>query len=169
MNGLSVLPFAFVALLIFANAFSAKGAARRIQVSNFGQTKSGDAVYRYVLTNSKGLEAVVISFGAALVSLKVPDRSGKSADIVVGDDTLDGYERVLEVLTTELGIQFYSGNFLNGKVPGKEGQLYRHRTGFCLETQHFPDSPNHPSFPSTVRRPGQVYRSTTVFRLLTRK
>src|SRR5208282_1825238 len=93
MNRLSVLPFAFVALLIFANAFSAKGAERKIQVSNFGQTKSGDAVYRYVLTNSKGVEAVVISFGAALVSLKAPDRNGKSADIVLGYDSLDGYEQ----------------------------------------------------------------------------
>jgi len=382
MNRLSVLPFAFVALLIFANAFSAKGTERKIQVSDFGRTKSGDAIYRYVLSNSKGVEAVVISYGAALVSLKAPDRSGKSADIVLGYDTLDGYEqdktffgatigrygnriaggqftldgtvfhlpkndgpnslhggirgfnkriwtgvdrsradaqvleltytspngeegypgtlkvqvtytlpaeanelridysattdkdtvvnltnhsyfnlsgvasqeilehqlllralkftpvdstliptgelravccgpfdftkataigarinqgdeqlkfgkgydhnwvlertnkgglqvaaevfeptsgRVLEVLTTEPGIQFYSGNFLDGKVRGKGGQLYGHRTGFCLETQHFPDSPNHPNFPSTVLRPGQLYRSTTVFRLLTRK
>jgi aldose 1-epimerase len=382
MNRLSVLPFAFVALLIFANAFSAKGTERKIQVSDFGRTKSGDAIYRYVLSNSKGVEAVVISYGAALVSLKAPDRSGKSADIVLGYDTLDGYEqdktffgatigrygnriaggqftldgtvfhlpkndgpnslhggirgfnkriwtgvdrsradaqvleltytspngeegypgtlkvqvtytlpaeanelridysattdkdtvvnltnhsyfnlsgvasqeilehqlllralkftpvdstliptgelravccgpfdftkataigarinqgdeqlkfgkgydhnwvlertnkgglqvaaevfeptsgRVLEVLTTEPGIQFYSGNFLDGKVRGKGGQLYGHRTGFCLETQHVPDSPNHPNFPSTVLRPGQLYRSTTVFRLLTRK
>jgi aldose 1-epimerase len=77
--------------------------------------------------------------------------------------------RVLEVLTTEPGIQFYSGNFLDGTVRGKGGQLYGHRTGFCLETQHFPDSPNHQNFPSTVLRPGQVYRTTTVFRLTTRK
>ena len=93
MNRLSVLPFAFVALLIFANAFSAKGTERKIQVSDFGRTKSGDAIYRYVLSNSKGVEAVVISYGAALVSLKAPDRSGKSADIVLGYDTLDGYEQ----------------------------------------------------------------------------
>jgi len=382
MSKLSLLPFAFVALLIFANGCSAKDAERKMQVSNFGETKSGDPVYRYVLTNSKGVEAVVISFGAALVSLKAPDRNGKSADIVLGYDSLDGYEqdktffgatigrygnriaggqftldgtvfhlpkndgpnslhggargfnkriwtgvdrsradaqvleltytspdgeegypgtlkvqvtytlpaetnelridysattdkatvanltnhsyfnlsgvasqeilehqlllraseftpvdstliptgelravccgpfdftkataigarinqadeqlkfgkgydhnwvlqradkgglqvaaevfeptsgRVLIVLTTEPGIQFYSGNFLDGTVRGKGGRFYGHRTGFCLETQHFPDSPNHPNFPSTVLRPGQVYRSTTVFRLLTRK
>jgi len=382
MNRLFAMPSVFVALLILANCFSVKGGERKVQVSDFGQTKGGDAVYRYVLTNSKGVEAVVISFGAALVSLKAPDRSGKSADIVLGYDTLDGYEqdksffgatigrygnriaggqfaldgtvfhlpkndgpnslhggirgfnkriwtgvdrsradaqvleltytsqdgeegypgtlkvqvtytlpaeanelridysattdkdtvvnltnhsyfnlsgvasqeilehqlllralkftpvdstliptgelravccgpfdftkataigarinqgdeqlkigkgydhnwvlertnkgglqvaaevfeptsgRVLEVLTTEPGIQFYSGNFLDGTVRGKGGQLYGHRTGFCLETQHFPDSPNHPNFPSTVLRPGQVYRSTTVFRLSTRK
>jgi aldose 1-epimerase len=76
--------------------------------------------------------------------------------------------RVLEVLTTEPGIQFYSGNFLDGTVHGKAGQLYAHRTGLCLETQHFPDSPNHPNFPTTVLRPGQDYRSTTVFRFSTR-
>jgi aldose 1-epimerase len=71
--------------------------------------------------------------------------------------------RVLRVLTTEPGIQFYSGNFLDGTLRGKGGRLYAHRSGFCLETQHFPDSPNKPQFPSTVLRPGQSYRSTTVY------
>jgi aldose 1-epimerase len=75
--------------------------------------------------------------------------------------------RVLEVLTTEPGVQFYSGNFLDGSVAGRGGKTYGHRSGFCLETQHFPDSPNQPSFPSTVLRPGQTYRSTTVYRLTT--
>ena len=382
MNRLFAMPSVFVALLILANCFSVKGGERKIQVSDFGKTKNGDTVYRFVLTNTKGVKAVVISYGAALVSLKAPDRNGKSADIVLGYDSLDGYEqdkaffgatigrygnriaggqftldgtvfhlpkndgpnslhggsrgfnkriwtgvdrsradaqvleltytsqdgeegypgtlkvqvtytlpaeanelridysattdkdtvvnltnhsyfnlsgvasqeilehqlllraleftpidstliptgefqavccgpfdftrataigarinqgdeqlkfgkgydhnwvlkrtdkgglqvaaevfeptsgRVLEVLTTEPGIQFYSGNFLDGTVRGKGGQLYGHRTGFCLETQHFPDSPNHPNFPSTELRPGQVYRTTTVFRLTTRK
>ena len=72
--------------------------------------------------------------------------------------------RVLEVLTTEPGVQFYTGNFLDGSVTGKGGKAYKRRSGFCLETQHFPDSPNQPSFPSTVLRPGQTYRTTTVFR-----
>ena len=72
--------------------------------------------------------------------------------------------RVMEVLTTEPGIQFYSGNFLDGSITGKEGVVYRHRTGLCLETQHFPDSPNQPSFPSTVLEPGATYRSSTVYR-----
>jgi aldose 1-epimerase len=382
MNRLFAVPFAFVALFILANCCHAKGAERKIQISEFGKTKNGDTVYWFVLTNSKRVEAVVISYGAALLSLKAPDRNGKSADIVLGYDSLDGYEqdtsffgatigrygnriaggqftldgtvfrvpkndgpnslhggsrgfnkriwtgvdrsradaqvleltytsqdgeegypgtlkvqvtytlpaeanelridysattdkdtvvnltnhsyfnlsgvasqeilehqlllraleftpvdstliptgdlravccgpfdftkaiaigarinqgdeqlkfgkgydhnwvlertdkgglqvaaevfeptsgRVLEVLTTEPGIQFYSGNFLDGTVRGKGGQLYGHRTGFCLETQHFPDSPNHPNFPSTVLKPGQVYRSTTLFRLSTRK
>ncbi len=71
--------------------------------------------------------------------------------------------RTLDVFTNEPGIQFYSGNFLDGTITGKDGRVYRHRYGFCLETQHFPDSPNHPNFPSTILRPGREYRSTTVF------
>jgi len=374
--------FVFIALLLLAAGLPGQGAAQKVQVSEFGKTKDGITVYRYVLTNAKGVEAVVISYGATLVSLKVPDRSGKSADIVLGYDTVDGYEkgtsyfggtigrygnriaggqftldgqafqlpkndgpntlhggvrgfnkriwkaadrsganaqileltytsedgeegfpgslaarvtyslpaqanelrieyfattdkdtvlnltnhsyfnlaadmnreildhqlvlhakeftpvdatliptgelravsgtpfdftkstaigarinqgdeqlklgkgydhnwvldrtakggvqlaaevfeptsgRVLEVLTTEIGIQFYSGNFLDGTAKGKGGQAYAHRTGFCLETQHFPDSPNHPNFPSTELKPGQTYRSTTVLRFSTRK
>ena len=72
--------------------------------------------------------------------------------------------RVMEVLTTEPAVQFYTGNFLDGSLTGKNGAVYEHRTGFCLETQHFPDSPNQPSFPSTILRPGEEYRSTTVYR-----
>ena len=71
--------------------------------------------------------------------------------------------RVLDVYTTEPGLQFYSGNFLDGSIIGKSGRAYRHRYGFCLETQHFPDSPNQPAFPSTILRPGVEYRSRTVF------
>jgi aldose 1-epimerase len=71
--------------------------------------------------------------------------------------------RTMEIRTTEPGIQFYSGNFLDGTLTGKQGAKYNHRTGFCLETQHFPDSPNHPKFPSTTLRPGSEYRTTTVF------
>jgi len=71
--------------------------------------------------------------------------------------------RVMEVLTTEPGVQFYAGNFLDGSNLGKGGVAYAHRSGFCLETQHFPDSPNHPEFPSTVLRPGVLYESTTIY------
>ena len=71
--------------------------------------------------------------------------------------------RTMEVRTTEPGVQFYSANFLDGSIVGKGGRRYGRRAGLCLETQHFPDSPNHPDFPSTVVRPGQEYRSTTVF------
>jgi len=72
--------------------------------------------------------------------------------------------RVLDITTTEPGIQFYSGNHLDGSLVGKTGRPYPFRTGFCLETQHFPDAPNHPTFPSTILRPGQTLRSTTVYR-----
>jgi len=72
--------------------------------------------------------------------------------------------RILEVLTTEPGMQLYTGNFLDGSLTGKGGKVYQRRFGFCLETQHFPDSPNQAKFPSTILRPGQEYRSTTVFR-----
>ncbi len=71
--------------------------------------------------------------------------------------------RVLEVSTTEPGIQFYSGNFLDGTITGKSGKPYLQRFGFCLEPQHFPDSPNHSTFPSAILRPGEEYRSRTVF------
>ena len=77
--------------------------------------------------------------------------------------------RVLEVFTTEPGIQFYSGNFLDGTVVGKSGQPYARRTAFCLEAQHFPDSPNQPSFPPVVLRPGQTYKQTTVYRVTVEK
>ncbi|HVE78251.1 MAG TPA: aldose epimerase family protein [Gemmatimonadaceae bacterium] len=71
--------------------------------------------------------------------------------------------RVVDVYTTEPGLQFYSGNFLDGSIRGKAGRVYGLRTGLCLETQHFPDSPNHPHFPSVILRPGATYRSLTVF------
>lgn len=72
--------------------------------------------------------------------------------------------RVLEVFTTEPGIQFYSGNFLDGSLKGKSGRRYDRRSGFCLETQHFPDAVNHPHFPSTILRPHTVLQSTTAYR-----
>jgi aldose 1-epimerase len=81
-------------------------------------------------------------------------------------DPLSGRE--LEVLTTEPGVQFYTGNYLDGSLVGKNGHAYGRRCGFCLETQHFPDSPNQPAFPSTILRPGQTYRSSTVYRFRTR-
>jgi aldose 1-epimerase len=71
--------------------------------------------------------------------------------------------RVLDVSTTAPGIQFYSGNMLDGSLTGKGGAIYARNSGLCLETQHFPDSPNQPQFPSTVLRPGETYRQTTIF------
>ncbi|SHM56596.1 aldose 1-epimerase [Chitinophaga sp. CF418] len=72
--------------------------------------------------------------------------------------------RFLEVWTTEPGVQFYGGNFLDGTDKGKEGKTYAHRGAFCLETQHYPDSPNQPSFPSVVLKPGETYTSTCVYK-----
>jgi aldose 1-epimerase len=75
--------------------------------------------------------------------------------------------RVLEVVTDQPGIQFYSGNFLDGTLVGTSGRMYRQGDGFALETQHYPDSPNHPNFPSTVLSPGQRYQTTTIYKFST--
>jgi len=72
--------------------------------------------------------------------------------------------RFMEVFTNEPGIQFYCGNFLNGKEVGKQGKQYNYRSALCLETQHFPDSPNHPEFPSVVLRPGEIYNSVCIYK-----
>ncbi len=76
--------------------------------------------------------------------------------------------RFMEILTTEPGLQFYSGNFLNGTLTGKSGRKYAYRSGLCLETQHYPDSPNHANFPGTILRPGETLRSTTIYRFSTK-
>jgi aldose 1-epimerase len=77
--------------------------------------------------------------------------------------------RTLEVTTDEPGIQFYTGNFLDGTLTGKGGTTYGKHAGFCLETQHFPDSPNQPTFPNTVLKPGETFRSTSVYKFGVRK
>ena len=77
--------------------------------------------------------------------------------------------RVMQVWTTEPGVQFYTGNFLDGTLTGKSGKVYARRNGFCFETQHFPDSPNQPSFPTTTLRKGQTYKSTTIYRFSSRR
>ncbi len=74
----------------------------------------------------------------------------------------------MRILTDQPGLQFYSGNFLNGTIHGKQGVVYKHRTALCLEAQVFPDAPNHPSFPSAVLRPGQHYTQTTIYEFSTR-
>jgi aldose 1-epimerase len=76
--------------------------------------------------------------------------------------------RVLDVLTDQPGLQFYTGNFLDGTIHGKGGKAYGHRGAFCMETQHFPDSPNHPSFPTTELKPGETYHTVTVYRFSAR-
>jgi aldose 1-epimerase len=76
--------------------------------------------------------------------------------------------RVMTLYTTEPGLQFYSGNFLDGQTIGKHGKRYTHRGGLCLETQHYPDTPNQPRFPTTLLRPGETYRQTTIYRFTNR-
>jgi aldose 1-epimerase len=77
--------------------------------------------------------------------------------------------RVLEVWSTEPGLQFYSGNFLDGSLTGKGGWVYQFRNGFCMEPQHYPDSPNQPNFPSVVLKPGQVYQNTIIYKFSVKK
>ena len=72
--------------------------------------------------------------------------------------------RILEVLTTEPAIQFYTGNFLDGTIVGKGGVIYKKRSGLCLETEHYPDSPNQLNFPTTVLKPNETYKTTTVYK-----
>lgn len=97
----------------------------------------------------------------------VLDRDGRNGLVHAARlaDPVSG--RVMDIDTTEPGIQFYSGNFLDGRLRGSAGQAYRQGDGVCLETQHFPDSPNRPEFPSTVLRPGETFQSTTVHRFST--
>jgi len=76
--------------------------------------------------------------------------------------------RVMQVWTDQPGVQFYTGNFLDGTITGKGGKVYQHRAALCLETQHFPDSPNHPKFPSTELKPGQKYHTVTIYRFSAR-
>lgn len=88
-----------------------------------------------------------------------------TAAVAVGDQS--GVR--MEVLTTEPAIQFYGGNFLSGKDTGKYGKTFDYRTAFCLEAQHYPDSPNHPTYPSIILKPGQTYSQTTIYRFSTEK
>ena len=74
-----------------------------------------------------------------------------------------GSGRVMEMFTTEPGVQLYTGNFLNGTHTGKGGVVYKQHQGFCLEAQHFPDSVHHPNFPSIILRPGSTYTQTTIY------
>ena len=97
----------------------------------------------------------------------VLDSGGKKIELAA-----EAYEprtgRVLEVLTDQPGIQFYTGNFLDGTVTGKGGKVYNRRDAFCLETQHFPDSPNQPKFPTTELKPGEKFHSVTIYRFSAR-
>ncbi len=95
----------------------------------------------------------------------VLNKGGKTGELTLAAHVLEPTTgRVMEIHTTEPGMQFYSGNFLDGTLKGKKGAVYHHRFGFALETQHLPDSPNQPGFPSTILRPGEHYRSRSVYK-----
>jgi aldose 1-epimerase len=104
-----------------------------------------------------------LKFGRGYDHNFVLDRAGRAGLVRAARLAEPTTGRTLEISTTEPGIQFYSGNFLDGSIRGKGGQVYPFRSGLALETQHFPDSPNKPQFPSTILRPGQTLRSRTVF------
>ncbi|WP_442484950.1 aldose epimerase family protein [Aeoliella sp. SH292] len=106
-----------------------------------------------------------LTFGGGYDHNWVLDKGGKDGEMTLAarvNEPTTG--RVMEVFTTEPGIQFYCGNFLDGRLKGKSGQTYVNRGGLCLETQHYPDSPNQPNFPSTLLKPGEKYDTTTVFK-----
>ncbi|WP_372721001.1 aldose epimerase family protein [Novipirellula sp.] len=106
-----------------------------------------------------------LKFGLGYDHNFVLDKAGKENAMTLAARVKDPKSgRVLEIHTTEPGIQFYCGNFLDGRLRGKSGKPYVHRGGFCLETQHYPDSPNRPSFPSTILNPGEEHRTTTTFK-----
>jgi len=96
----------------------------------------------------------------------VLENGGKLAEAAEVYEPSSG--RVLQVLTDQPGVQFYTGNFLDGTITGKGGKVYQRRDALCLETQHFPDSPNHPKFPSTELKPGQTFHTVTIFRFSVR-
>ncbi|MBD3672518.1 MAG: galactose mutarotase [Planctomycetaceae bacterium] len=110
-------------------------------------------------------ETQQLTFGGGFDHNWVLDKGGKPGALTLAARVYEPTSgRVMEIHTTEHGIQFYCGNFLDGRLTGKSGQPYVHRGGFCLETQHFPDSPNQPNFPSTIVKPGKPYSSQTVFK-----
>jgi len=99
----------------------------------------------------------------------VLDKGGKEAQMTLAATAYEPTTgRLMEVFTQEPGIQFYCGNFLDGRLKGKSGKIYVYRGGFCLETQHYPDSPNQPQFPSTILRPGDTYETQTMYRFSVR-
>jgi len=125
--------------------------------------------FRKAKTIGRDIEAddEQLKFGLGFDHNWVLDRKGDGMELAA---TL--YEpksgRVLEVITDQPAVQFYGGNFLDGRLIGKSGKPYGHRCGLCLETQHSPDSPNHPEWPGTILRPGEQYRTTTIYRFSTR-
>ena len=116
-----------------------------------------------------GMEHQQLTFGLGYDHNWVLDKDGKDGELTLAARVHEPTTgRVMEVHTTEPGIQFYCGNFLDGRLKGKAGKPYVHRGGFCLETQHYPDSPNQPNFPSTILKAGVEHKSQTVFKFSTK-
>jgi aldose 1-epimerase len=110
-----------------------------------------------------------LAYGGGYDHNWVLDKGGQTGEMTLAASVYEpSTGRVLEVSTTEPGIQFYCGNFLDGRLTGKSGKKYVHRGGFCLETQHYPDSPNQPNFPSTILKPGDEYVTKTVLKFSAR-
>jgi aldose 1-epimerase len=119
---------------------------------DFQQTTKIGARFNQLTNNPRGYDHNLVL-----------NRNGKELEAIAWvNEPASG--RRMEVLTTEPGMQLYTGNFLDGKLTGVGGVNYKQHSAFCLETQHFPDSPNHENFPSTILRPGETYRTTTVYR-----
>jgi aldose 1-epimerase len=116
-----------------------------------------------------GQENQQLEFGLGYDHNFVLDKGGREGEMTLAATVYEPASgRFMEVFTEEPGVQFYCGNFLDGRLKGKSGKTYVHRGGFCLETQHYPDSPNQPQFPNTILRPGEVYETRTVYRFSVR-
>jgi aldose 1-epimerase len=109
-----------------------------------------------------------LKFGKGYDHNWVIDRKGQNGLVLAATAYDPKSGRAMDVLTTEPGIQMYVGNFLDGTLVGKSGKNYTHRSGFCLETQHYPDSPNKPKWPSVELKPGQTYKTSTVYKFYTK-
>lgn len=116
-----------------------------------------------------GQQDLQLEYGLGYDHNFVLDKAGKDGRMTLAATLYEPTTgRFMEVLTEEPGVQFYCGNFLAGNLKGKSGKTYVYRGGLCLETQHYPDSPNQPQFPSTILRPGETYATKTIYRFSVR-
>ena len=139
------------------------GEKRKVKGTVFDFIKS-----KQIVTNINDTNDIQIKYGKGYDHCWVlADSTNKLKVAAVLLDSVSG--RLLEVLTTEPAIQFYTGNFLDGTNKGKKGVVYQFRSGLCLETQHYPNSPNNMSFPSTDLNPGENFKSTTIYRFSVKK
>jgi len=138
------------------------GAIRRVKGTPFDFTRS-TAIGSRITQDDEQLK-----LGQGYDHNFVLDGDGRGKPVLAAEVYEPTSGRTMEVWTTEPGIQLYTGNFLDGTARGKAGTTYPRRSAFCLETQHFPDSPNHPNFPSTILKPGTRFKSTTIYKFSAR-